>query len=126
MLFMPQGSAYLERIQGAIAEEHDIMRTVEFISSQADQVFDQNLMALTSKDDIADSPLTQKYIRPGDDNHMRNAISVILTERKAGVSFFHRRLDISYKCAAKIMDSLEQRGLVGKPEILVHDEANKE
>ncbi len=126
MLFMPQGSAYLERIQGAIASEQDIIRTVEFISSQSDQVFDQNLMGLTSKDDIADSPLTQKYIRPGDDNHMRNAISVILTERKAGVSFFHRRLDISYKRAAKIMDSLEQRGLVGKPEILVHDEANKE
>ena len=65
-----------------------------------------------------------KFIRENDDDIMRQAVGVILLERKASVSYLQRRLKIGYNRAAEIFDELEKRELVspvredGKREIL--------
>ena len=85
--------------------------------------------------DKQDEPLDEtirKYLQPGDDEDMRNALEIIIRERKATTSYLQRRLEISYNKASEIMDKLEQRGVVSAPlpggqkrDILIHNEINR-
>jgi S-DNA-T family DNA segregation ATPase FtsK/SpoIIIE len=130
MLFMPPGSVNMERIQGAMVEDQDIAKVVEFVSSQADQDFNHKVISeeAAEEDEEEDydtvasiydspeiSPLLQKYIEPGDDELIKKSLEIILLEQKASTSYLQRRLKIGYNRAAEIMDKFEQRGLVSPP-----------
>lgn len=150
MLFIPPGSPNLERIQGAIVEDGDIAKVVDFVSSQAEQSFNHQVLSeedesMDSEDFLPDdgeqddeasiydapeiSPLIRKYLEPGDHDNLRQALEIILLERKASTSYLQRRLKIGYNRAAELIDIFEERGIVGPPqpggskrEILVFDE----
>ncbi|UDQ97212.1 DNA translocase FtsK 4TM domain-containing protein [Lentisphaerota bacterium WC36G] len=146
MLFIPPGSANLERIQGAMVEDSDIEKVVEFVSGQVEQRFNDNVVANedaqdengsnaadafnNSIDDAVDiSPIVAKYLQSGDSELMQKALEITLLERKVSTSYIQRRLRIGYNRAAEIIDSLEERGIVSPPlpggskrEILVFDE----
>ena len=151
MLYVPPGSANLERIQGAMVDDADIEKVVEFVSSQVEQRFDDTVIAeqeiVTAPDDddvfyddedgdaasIYDTPdldpVMRKYLLPEDGDLVRKALEITLSERKVSTSYLQRRLGIGYNRAAEIIDKLEERGIVGPPqqggskrEILVFDE----
>ena len=74
-------------------------------------------------------PFVAKYLQPGDDDLLRKALEIVLLEKKASTSYIQRRLGIGYNKAAQIIDTLEQRGIVGPPsgsgakrDILVFDD----
>lgn len=129
MLFMPPGSVNMERIQGAMVEDQDIAKVVEFVSSQAEQDFDHKVISEESAEkeeeeedgeasiyDVKEiSPLLVKYLEPGDDELIKKSMEIILLEQKASTSYLQRRLKIGYNRAAEIMDKFEQRGLVSAP-----------
>ena len=132
MLFVPPGSANIERIQGAMVDDKDIEAVVQFVCSQAEQDFNNNVTAEEpeekedgerdfdeSEASIEDapeiSPLLQKYLQPDDDELIRKSLEIILLEQKASTSYLQRRLKIGYNRAAEIMDKFEQRGLVSPP-----------
>ncbi|MFA7230651.1 MAG: DNA translocase FtsK [Victivallaceae bacterium] len=149
MLLMPPGSSNLERIQGAIIEDADIEKVVEFVSAQAEQDFNKQVVAEehesndddtdnedsdeVSIDDAADiSPVVQKYLQPDDNDLIRKALEIVLLEQKASTSYLQRRLKIGYNRAAELMDMFEERGIVGPPpaggskrDILVFDSIGK-
>ena len=146
MLYLPPGSAGLERIQGAMVDDNDIKKVVEFVSAQAPQQFNSQVMAEGEADeggadgaeddedmdaeDLRDiAPLVRKYLRPGDGDNVRKALEIIIMERKASTSYLQRRLGIGYNKAAELIDLFEARGIVGPPlpggskrEILIFDE----
>ncbi|MHB9137829.1 MAG: DNA translocase FtsK [Victivallaceae bacterium] len=128
MLFMPPGSVNMERIQGAMVEDQDIAKVVEFVSSQADQDFDHKVISEDAAEEEEEddgeasiydakeiSPLLVKYLEPGDDELIKKSMEIILLEQKASTSYLQRRLKIGYNRAAEIMDKFEQRGLVSPP-----------
>ncbi len=147
MLFMPPGASSIERIQGAMVEDADIEKVVEFVSAQAPQKFD-NAVVEESPEDGDDesfdgggddeasieefahiSPLLQKYLEPGDDDLIKKSLEIVLMERKASTSYLQRRLKIGYNRAAEIIDKFEERGIVSPPvaggskrDILVFDD----
>ena len=65
------------------------------------------------------------YQRPDDDDVMINAIKIVLIERNSSTSYLQRKLKISYNRAAELLETMEERGIVGpladsgKREILV-------
>jgi S-DNA-T family DNA segregation ATPase FtsK/SpoIIIE len=141
MLFIPPGSANLERIQGAMVEDADIEKVVDFVSGQAEQQFDNKVVSDSGEDDddgipdasiddVADiAPIVKKYMEPGDSELICKALEIILMERKASTSYLQRRLKIGYNRAAELIDIFEERGLIGPPppggskrDILVFDE----
>ena len=70
----------------------------------------------------------KKYLQPGDDDTMRRALEVVILDRKASTSYIQRRLKIGYNRAAELIDTMEERGIVGPPsgsgnkrEILIFD-----
>ena len=65
------------------------------------------------------------YQRPDDDDVMINAMKIVLIERNSSTSYLQRKLKISYNRAAELLETMEERGIVGpladsgKREILV-------
>jgi len=147
MLFMPPGASSIERIQGAMVEDADIEKVVEFVSAQAPQKFDNAVVEEPPEDGDDESfdgggddeasieefahisPLLQKYLEPGDDDLIKKSLEIVLMERKASTSYLQRRLKIGYNRAAEIIDKFEERGIVSPPvaggskrDILVFDD----
>ena len=155
MLALLPGAFGLERIQGALVDDKDIKAIVKFVSDQRPQNFDDTVIAEGEEDledgesdpprkggggafdddDVFDdmdraeiAPLIKKYLQPGDDETMRRALEVVVLDRKASTSYIQRRLKIGYNRAAELIDTMEERGIVGPPsgsgnkrEILIFD-----
>ena len=148
MLFVPPGSAVLDRIQGAWVEDDDIAKIVDFVSGQAPQQFNNKVVSEEAQeeessgkggkanssepsiDDVPDAaPIIKKYLEPGDGELLAKALEIVIMEQKVSTSYLQRRLKIGYNRAAELIEALEERNIVGPPgpggskrEILVFDE----
>ena len=131
MLLIPPGSANLERIQGAMVDDNDIKKVVEFIAGQVEQHFDEQVISDSDGENEEDevefvsnrggkevnlTPAMRRYLEPGDGELVKKALEIILTERKASTSYLQRRLKIGYNRAAELIDLFEERNLVGPPQ----------
>jgi len=110
MLYLPPGSAKLIRAQGALVTDHEIQTVVDFIAKQAKPSYEVEIHQQLSK------PTTSFGDESGideDEEIVQQCIEVIRSEQKASVSLLQRRLRLGYGRAARIMDELENRGIVG-------------
>jgi DNA segregation ATPase FtsK/SpoIIIE, S-DNA-T family len=109
MLYLPPGSAKLIRAQGALITDQEISSIVEFIAKQGKPNYDMEIHQQLSKPAASDIPSGIDE----DEDLIQQCIEVIRTEQKASVSLMQRRLRLGYTRAARIMDELENRGIVG-------------
>jgi S-DNA-T family DNA segregation ATPase FtsK/SpoIIIE len=110
MLYLPPGSAKLIRAQGALITDQEIQSIVDFIAAQAKPSYELEIHKQLSK------PAATFGDESGideDEEIIQQCIEVIRTEQKASVSLMQRRLRLGYTRAARIMDELENRGIVG-------------
>jgi S-DNA-T family DNA segregation ATPase FtsK/SpoIIIE len=110
MLYLPPGSAKLIRAQGALITDHEINCIVEFIAKQGKPNYDLEIHRQLSQ------PAASFENETGideDEDLIQQCIEVIRSEQKASVSLMQRRLRLGYTRAARIMDELESRGIVG-------------
>jgi S-DNA-T family DNA segregation ATPase FtsK/SpoIIIE len=110
MLYLPPGSAKLIRAQGALITDQEIQSIVDFIAQQAKPSYELEIHQQLSK------PTTSIDEESGideDEEIIEQCIEVIRSEQKASVSLLQRRLRLGYGRAARIMDELENRGIVG-------------
>jgi S-DNA-T family DNA segregation ATPase FtsK/SpoIIIE len=110
MLYLPPGSAKLIRAQGALVTDHEIQGIVDFIAKQAKPSYEMDIHQQLSK---PASTLDDNGGIDEDEDLIQQCIEVIRTEQKASVSLMQRRLRLGYTRAARIMDELENRGIVG-------------
>lgn len=109
MLFLPPGSAKLIRAQGAFVTDEEIERLVQFIAQQGRPSYEMDIHQQLSKPEV-------ELPDERDDEEeelLEKCIDVIRSEQKASVSLLQRRLRIGYTRAARLMDTLEARGIVG-------------
>ena len=115
MLFSPPGSSRLVRAQGAFVSDEEVQEVVEFLkkngppqyAQSVQQQIDRDASADDEDEDAADGDL-------GDDQELYNqALDVIKSTKRASTSMIQRRLRIGYNRAARIMDLMEQKGIVG-------------
>jgi S-DNA-T family DNA segregation ATPase FtsK/SpoIIIE len=109
MLYLPPGSAKLIRAQGALITDQEIQSIVEFIAKQGKPNYDMEIHQQLSKPNASDVPSGIDE----DEEIIQQCIEVIRSEQKASVSLLQRRLRLGYTRAARIMDELENRGIVG-------------
>jgi S-DNA-T family DNA segregation ATPase FtsK/SpoIIIE len=114
MLYRSSTSPNVERIQGAFVSEQEVQKVVDFIASQAPQLFDDTVFKAAAVP-IADTlPGLDPEGAGGDDASLVDqAEEIILRDRKASISYIQRMLKVGYNKAATIMDELEARGIVG-------------
>lgn len=110
MLFLPPGSAKLIRAQGSLITDQEIQSIVEFIAKQAKPSFELEIHQQLSR---ADNGFGNESGIDEDEEIIKDCIEVIRSEQKASVSLLQRRLRLGYGRAARIMDELENRGIVG-------------
>ena len=143
MLFKgPSGE--MERIQGSMVSDPEIQRTVDFVSSQVPQSFNDTVLLEPGTGEDAEEPddgansfpeidmeeeaasenaamteyiraASAKYLKSGDDEKLRKALEIMLREGKISTSYLQRRMTIGYNTAAEIIDTFEKRGIVSAP-----------
>ena len=124
MLYLPPGSAQLSRAQGALITDEECVSVVEFCSNQASPIFAQEI-----EEKINGSNDDSEEVSDEDEEIIEKCLEVIQVERRASTSLLQRRLRLGYTRAARMMDILEMRGIIGpgegaKPREILVDLAN--
>jgi S-DNA-T family DNA segregation ATPase FtsK/SpoIIIE len=110
MLYLPPGSAKLIRAQGVLITDQEIQHVVDFIARQGKPSYELEIHQQLQK---PVSTLDSEGGNDEDEELIEQCIEVIRSEQKASTSLLQRRLRIGYGRAARIMDILEERGIVG-------------
>ena len=109
LLFLPPGSSKIIRAQGTMTTDAEINRIVEFIKKQGTPSY---IMEVKEK---IESKTVAMPDQEEDDEILETAIEIIRQTGRASTSSLQRRLRIGYTRAARLMDILEERGVVGPP-----------
>jgi S-DNA-T family DNA segregation ATPase FtsK/SpoIIIE len=108
MLFLPPGTAKLQRIHGAFVTENEVQRITQFWRDQ--ELLEDPLIARVNFEDpdkaneINEDELDEKY---------QDAIQLVMETRQASISMLQRRLRVGYNRAARMIEIMEQQGVVG-------------
>ena len=111
MLYLPPGSAKLTRIQGVLITDEELQRVVDHIAKQGQPSYEADIHKQLSKP-------TRDFDLEGegggeDEELIEKCIQIIREEQKASTSLLQRRLGLGYGRAARIMDELEDMGIIG-------------
>jgi DNA segregation ATPase FtsK/SpoIIIE, S-DNA-T family len=109
LLFLPPATDQLVRAQGTFSQDHEIDDVVAYVIRQREPSFEKGIFQKTSIS--ADGSVSGGG--EGGDIFIESAIDVIRQTEQASVSMLQRKLKIGYSRAARIMDELEERGVVG-------------
>jgi len=112
MLYLPPSASRLIRAQGVLVTDEEIRRLVEFVSAQGRPAFDP---AMHEKLQAA-SGSTEEEVSEEDEELVEKCLEIIRQEKRASTSLLQRRLRLGYTRAARIVDILEQRGILGPGE----------
>ncbi|MFC1667764.1 DNA translocase FtsK [Chlamydiota bacterium] len=107
MLFMPPGSSKIIRGQGAFVSDSEIRAVIHYMKSQNVEDTDKHDVF---REQLANGGMSSTEY---DDELIPDAIEVVKQTGQASVSILQRRLRVGYTRAARIMDSLEEQGVVG-------------
>ncbi len=110
MLFMPPGVGKLARAQGTMTTDQEIRDIAEFWKAQGTPQYE---VAIKEKIETKASEASEG--EEEDEELIAQAVEVIRQTRRASTSSIQRRLRIGYNRAARLMDVLEERGVVGPP-----------
>jgi len=107
MLFFPSNLSKPIRIQGAFISDLEVKRVVDYLKEQYNTEYDADVMESISSE-IESNRLAGEL-----DDLLFDAISLVVEEGQASISLLQRRLKIGYARAARIIDQMEERGIVG-------------
>jgi DNA segregation ATPase FtsK/SpoIIIE, S-DNA-T family len=124
MLFIPPGSARLIRLHGPLVTEVEATRIVTFLKKQAKPQYDESVTRDEPQAASGEAAAREEEVDPAYDQAVRMAVQM----GQISVSHIQRRLKLGYARAARLVDMMEQNGIVGpadgsKPrEVLVEPE----
>ncbi len=108
MLYLPPGTSTLVRAQGVLVTDEEIHRVVDYVGAQAEPAFDPGFHEAMTSPAGGDDDVTEE-----DEELVAKCLGIIKQEGKASTSMLQRRLRLGYTRAARVVDILEQRGIVG-------------
>lgn len=113
MLYMPSGTGLPIRVHGAFVSDDEVHRVVEYIKSQGEPNYIEGILeggVLDGLDGEAPAPGESS----GEQDPMYDqAVAIVLQHRKASISLVQRHLRIGYNRAARLLEQMENSGLVG-------------
>jgi DNA segregation ATPase FtsK/SpoIIIE, S-DNA-T family len=121
MLYLPPGSGMSQRVHGAYVADHEVHKVVEYLKSLGRPEYVEGLL-----DDEEAEPGGEPLERDGESDPLYDqAVEIVLRTRRASISLVQRHLRIGYNRAARLIEQMEQAGLVsamqtnGNREVLV-------
>ncbi|MFZ5646782.1 MAG: DNA translocase FtsK 4TM domain-containing protein [Bacillota bacterium] len=107
MLFFPVGAAKPVRVQGAYLSDQEVESLVTYLKEQAQPVYDEQVLTAPPAEEGKNDP---------EDDHdelLAQAVKIFIESGTASISLLQRRLHIGYARAARLVDIMERRGIVG-------------
>jgi S-DNA-T family DNA segregation ATPase FtsK/SpoIIIE len=111
MLYLPPSTSRLIRAQGVLVTDEEIGRLVDFVSAQSPPAFD-----LAAHEQMSSTAAPSEDVSEEDEELVEKCLEIIRQEKRASTSLLQRRLRLGYTRAARIVDILEQRGILGPGE----------
>ncbi|MCC8074250.1 MAG: DNA translocase FtsK [Clostridiales bacterium] len=116
MLYSPIGSTKPIRVQGCFISDEEVESLCDFIKNQGESQYDDNIQK-----EIEEKAVQDKKSSPFEDNGngeqldalFEKAVDVVLESGTASTSFLQRKLSVGYARGAKIIDQLEDKGVIG-------------
>ncbi|MBB6019407.1 S-DNA-T family DNA segregation ATPase FtsK/SpoIIIE [Paenibacillus sp. JGP012] len=105
MLFMPMGASKPIRVQGAFMSDEEVENIVNYVRGQGEAQYDETLVP-----EVDDSSQAAEEVQ---DELYEQAVQIILEAKQASVSLLQRRMRVGYTRAARLIDSMEARGVIG-------------
>lgn len=109
MLFLRPGTSVLTRVHGPYVSEEEVQRVVTYLKAQGEPEYNLDILKAQAGQDEEEDP---KDLDP----LLDEAIGIVLEDRRASISYLQRRLKVGYNRAARIMEQMERRGIVGPPD----------
>ena len=106
MLFQPIDKNKPVRIQGAFISDHDVEAVIDFIKKERPAEYDQKMV-------VSDAEIKQEESDDETDELFDEAVKFVTEAQRASTSLLQRRFRIGYNRAARIVDEMENRGIVG-------------
>ncbi|MEO5622680.1 MAG: DNA translocase FtsK 4TM domain-containing protein [Dokdonella sp.] len=124
MLYLPPGTAAPERVHGAFVDDHEVHKVVSWLRAQGEPEYIQGVLedvqSLGNGKVIGDSGLPEDMTSDdgsGDyDELYDKAVQIVTESRRASISGVQRRLKIGYNRAARMIEKMEQDGVVSAAE----------
>ena len=117
MLFMPVGAPKPTRIQGTFVRDEEISRVLDFIKQSGTVQYDEAMIEAMEKHAIQDgkkgSSGADSDEEPDSDPMFKQAVEVVIDAGQASTSLLQRRCKLGYARAARIMDEMEQKSIIG-------------
>ena len=110
MLFYPQGMSKPVRIQGAFLSDKEVESIVQFVKTDNTKQYDKEMI-----DKITATAKTDTDTE-NEDEFFDSAVELVIQKQKASTSMLQRQFRIGYNRAARLMETLEQKGIVGQEE----------
>lgn len=109
MLYLPIGASKPERIQGAYIDVDEVEAVVDWVKKQKPAEYDEEMIPQEGDETEASSD-------EPDDEYYAQAVDLVQRQQSASVSMLQRRFRIGYNRAARLIDEMEEHGVVGPPE----------
>jgi S-DNA-T family DNA segregation ATPase FtsK/SpoIIIE len=109
MLFLAPGTSSIKRIHGAYISEAETTRVVEFLKNQGGFAYDESILDEIEAEDggrDGDDPQEQ-------DERYDEAVAIVTESGQASISMLQRRLRVGYNRAARMIEAMEQEGVIG-------------
>lgn len=112
MLFYPSGASKPTRIQGAFVSDKEVENIVEFLKSNGAVTYSEDIIEKIEKAGNTDKELDEAAEDDDTDPFLSEAIETVVETGQASTSFIQRRFKVGYARAGRIMDQMEQRGII--------------
>ena len=114
MLFYPSGAPKPVRVQGAFVSDEEVEKIVSFIKSNGEATYSEDILESIENSNKSDKELAAETGDPDDDTDpfLMDAIDVVVETGQASTSFIQRRVKVGYARAGRIIDQMEERGVI--------------
>ena len=113
MLFFPAGAPKPSRVQGAFVSDDEVEKIVDFIKSNGTATYSEDILESIENSNKTDKEIAQEQAEDDDtDPFLMDAIQTVVETGQASTSFIQRRFKVGYARAGRIIDQMEERGVI--------------
>jgi S-DNA-T family DNA segregation ATPase FtsK/SpoIIIE len=113
MLFFPSGASKPSRVQGAFVSDDEVEKIVDFVKSNGTATYSEDILETIENSNKTEKELAQEQAEDDEtDPFLMDAIQTVVETGQASTSFIQRRFKVGYARAGRIIDQMEERGVI--------------
>ena len=112
MLFYPAGAPKPTRVQGAFVSDGEVEKIVDFVKANGEVTYNEDILESIENSNKSDKEMMEEASEDDTDPFLMDAIEVVVETGQASTSFIQRRFKVGYARAGRIIDQMEERGII--------------